>query len=317
MTKYILSIRNFREEFIEKMNEIAPDYQFIHWQEGIELDWEKVQITIGWNESWAVKLLKQNTSLKWVQAISAGIDYLPLQEFLKYNLLLSNGSGIHAQSITDHLLALLYMDSRGIFQSIRQQQQRTWNNKMMDYYDLSEQRILIIGTGQIGQKLAGNLLNLGIPSVGINTSGHPAKFFKETYSLTELTEQAHLADYIINILPLTTATTKLFNASFFKKMKRTGSFYNVGRGPSVDTPSLIHALENKQIKFAALDVFEKEPLPEDSQLWTLDNLLITPHISGMTPHFEKAFMKIFLKNLESFVIKGKLLRNQVDLAKGY
>lgn len=100
-------------------------------------------------------------------------------------------------------------------------------------------------------------------------------------------------------------------------MKTTGTFINVGRGSSVDTEDLYAALKNKDINFAAIDVFEEEPLPSDNELWSLKNILITPHISGYTPHFQKKFMEIFLDDLSSFVNEGKLVENEVSLNSGY
>lgn len=130
-------------------------------------------------------------------------------------------------------------------------------------------------------------------------------------------EQSQKADCVINILPLTPETTRIYNSHFFNSMKSSASFYNVGRGPSVDTVALTEALRQKEIAFAALDVFEEEPLPANDPLWTLENVLITPHISGLTPHFQKAFMAIFMDNFRNFIHEKKLVRNQVNVTKGY
>ncbi|MFQ7654906.1 phosphoglycerate dehydrogenase [Enterococcus gallinarum] len=316
MTKYILSSREFRDEFITQIHEISDEYQFIHYDEATSIDWSNVAITIGWKEEWAGKLLA-NASLEWVQAISAGVDTLPLAQFAQKNILLSNGSGIHAQSITDHLIALLFMESRGIFTAIKKQAERQWQPNGIPYSLLSDKEILIAGTGKIGQALAKALNFFGTQPVGINTTGHAVDGFKETYPLEELIEQSQKADCVINILPLTPETTRIYNSHFFNSMKSSASFYNVGRGPSVDTVALTEALRQKEIAFAALDVFEEEPLPANDPLWTLENVLITPHISGLTPHFQKAFMAIFMDNFHNFIHEKKLVRNQVDVTKGY
>ncbi len=118
MKKIILATRNFRDTYVEQMEK---DYQFLVYSKDQAIDWSQVEITIGWKPAWNEHLLTEKTNLKWVQAISAGVDTLPLKEFAKYDILLSNGSGIHAESITDHLLALLFMENRGIFQAIQQQ----------------------------------------------------------------------------------------------------------------------------------------------------------------------------------------------------
>lgn len=315
MPKIILSQRPFREEFIQQMKTIAPAYTF---QTNIEDNqWSDVAITIGWHKDWRQQLLTAESNLKWIQSISAGVDYLPLKDFAQQEILLSNASGIHARSISDHVLTAIFMKLRGFMEAVHQQADSQWQRDTIEYASLVDQRILIIGTGQIGHELARLLTLLGNSPVGINTSGHPVKNFKETYSDSQLLQEAAKADFIINILPLTATTHHLYNAAFFNKLKPSASFINVGRGPSVDTAALVTALENSQLAFAALDVFEEEPLPADHPLWQMKNVLITPHISGMTPHFQKAFMEIFLANLASFTNDGKLVRNEVSLTKGY
>lgn len=316
MTKYILSDRPFREEFQANMQAINKEYQFVLAEDLAEKDWTDIEITLGWKKAWNKKLLHDNTSLKWVQSISAGVDYLPLDEFRKYNILLTNASGVHAQSIADHLIAVLLMQSRGILSAIKNQLDAKW--QASDNYSLlSDLRILIVGTGKIGQQLASYLNTFDNQPIGINTSGHAVKNFAETFSLKELFKKAAKADVIINILPLTEDTYHLYNTAFFENMKPSASFINVGRGGSVASDDLYQALKNKVIAFAAIDVFEKEPLPSDDPFWQLDNILITPHISGFTPHFQKRFMEIFLNNLASFNQEQKVTVNQVSLDSGY
>lgn len=317
MTKYILTTRSFRDEFIRQAKEIAPEYQFFSKEDITDsFDWQKVVITIGWQKEWEEKLLFPKTSLKWIQSISAGVDTLPLKKLDEYNILLSNASGIHAQSITDHLLAVLFMKTRGLFEAIEQQQKKNWYTSE-NFCNLEDLRILIVGTGRIGQRLAKSLSFFGCHPIGINTNGRKIDYFDETHSLVELAHQTQKADVVINILPLTEDTHHLFDEEFFNLMKPSGTFINVGRGASVDTEAIYQALKNQTIAFAALDVFEEEPLPEDHPLWDLTNILITPHISGYTPHFQRAFMPIFLENLANFNEKNTLVRNMVNVKTGY
>ena len=316
MTNYILSSREFRDEYIQKIKDISSDYQFILEKDLKDENWNQVEITLGWSKKWEEKLLTQDSSLKWIQTISAGVDTLPLQKLVKHNIQLSNASGIHAHSISDHVLAILFMKNRGIFTALKNQQEKLWSESA-DIVDIKDLRILIVGTGKIGQQLAKDLNSFGVQPIGINTNGRAIDYFKECHSLVELASQTKEADVIVNILPLTEDTHHLYDQEFFKVMKPSGSFINVGRGPSVDTEALYNTLKNEKISFAALDVFEEEPLPESSPLWNLKNLVITPHFSGYTPHFQKAFMPIFLTNLESYNKTGKLSKNKVDIQSGY
>lgn len=314
MMKYILSQRSFRPDLLEKIAQVAPDYHFE--TDPSKVDWQNVKITIGWQKDWQ-PLLEANSSLAWVQALSAGVDTLPLEDFQKNGILLSNASGIHTRSITEHLLACLFMDIRDFPKAIYNQQKQRWGKSQFHYGYLSEQKIVIVGTGQIGQALASSLKSLGVQSVGINTSGHPVKNFARTTSIENLAVEVADADYVINILPLTKKTYHLYNRDFFAAMNPQAAFLNVGRGASVDTVALTEALQKGQIRQAYLDVLEEEPLASDHPLWTMENCFITPHIAGMTPHFQNAFMEIFLANLASFVKEGNLTKNQVELKAGY
>jgi phosphoglycerate dehydrogenase-like enzyme len=124
------------------------------------------------------------------------------------------------------------------------------------------------------------------------------------------------ADFVVLTIPLTADTRGLFGAQAFASMKPSAYFINIGRGGTVDEPALIQALQNGQIAGAGLDVFASEPLPSDSPLWNMPNVIITSHYSGITPHYHERAMDIFIDNLERYV-KGEPLRNVVDKQRGY
>lgn len=315
MTKKIIySVRSFREEFIEKIKEIAPEYSFQTEVASDELS--EIAISIGWNGDYQEDIFASD-SLKWVQSISAGVDNLPLNEFADKNILLSNASGIHVESISEHTMGVILGYSRGLFQAQRAQFNKEWLGSDIHYQALADQKLLIIGTGHIGKKLAQQAAAFGLECIGINTSGHPVEGFKETYPLEKLKEILPKATIVVNILPLTDQTKGLFDAKVFEAFDKEALFINVGRGPSVKTSDLIAALDGGQLAFAALDVFEEEPLAKDSPLWEREDVLITSHIAGQTPHFQTKFMDIFLTNLKSYVDKTELEVNEIDLNEGY
>ncbi|MDT2603093.1 phosphoglycerate dehydrogenase [Enterococcus dongliensis] len=315
MTKPIIFLqRAFREEFIDKIHAIAPDYQV-----KTEITPEEaavVEISVGWSEKFNEPLLSTN-QLKWVQSISAGIDSLPLAEFSTQNILLSNGSGIHALSISEHIIGVLLGYYRGLNQSVKNQEQQLWGQNTIHYDQLARKNLLVVGTGHIGQQLSRSIHSLGVNVYGINTTGHPIEGFTETYSIKNLAKIVSGMDIVVGILPGTQETYHIFNSDIFEKMKQDAVFINVGRGDTVHTKELITALTEKSFAFAALDVFEEEPLPSDNPLWTLPNVLITPHISGLTVDFQNKFMEIFLANLKAYVTTNALSRNQVRLDRGY
>lgn len=315
MTKPIIFLqRAFREEFIDKIHAIAPDYQV-----KTEITPEEaaaVEISVGWSEKFNELLLSTN-QLKWVQSISAGIDSLPLAEFSTQNILLSNGSGIHALSISEHIIGVLLGYYHGLNQSVKNQEQQLWGQTTIHYDQLAGKNLLVVGTGHIGQQLSRSIHSLGVNVYGINTTGHPVEGFTETYSIKNLAKIVSGMDIVVGILPGTQETYHIFNSDIFEKMKQDAVFINVGRGDTVHTKELITALTEKSFAFAALDVFEEEPLPSDNPLWTLPNVLITPHISGLTVDFQNKFMQIFLANLKAYAQTKKLVVNQVQLTRGY
>lgn len=315
MTKPIIYLqRTFREEFIDKIHTIAPDYQIK--TELTNADLSAVEISVGWSKQFSKSLLASDY-LKWVQSISAGVDYLPLKDFSDRNILLSNGSGIHALSISEHIIGVLLGYYRGLNEAVKRQEQETWAQDSIHYDQLSGKNLLVVGTGHIGQQLSKSIHSLGVNVYGINTTGHPAEGFVETYSIKNMAKIVPEMDIVVGILPGTPETYHIFNNDIFDKMKKTAVFINVGRGDTVHTKELTLALEQKNIAFAALDVFEEEPLPKENPLWKFDNVLITPHISGMTVDFQNKFMKIFLANLKSYVTDKELSVNQVELKRGY
>lgn len=319
MTKPIILLKEkFKPDQIERIKAIAENYDIIAFSEAAAYQEENIEIMLGWDKELGPRLLENpNSHLKWVQSISAGVDSFNLNAFAEKNILLSNGSGIHSISITEHVLGVLLAKYRGILQSAISQQDKTWKDTSINYQQLSGQSMLIVGTGKIGQQLATFAQGLKIRTYGINSSGHPTSGFLECYSQKNMSRIIKDMDIVVNILPLTDETYYLYNEEMFNAMKKNSVFINVGRGPSVKTDDLIQALENGQLGFAALDVFEEEPLPETSPLWTMNNVLITPHISGMTEGFREKLLTIFLANLESFIAEEKLVQNQVNLERGY
>lgn len=315
MTKPIIFLqKTFREEFIKKIQLIAPDYQIK--TSLTEKDIPDVEISVGWAKKFEDQLLATQ-QLKWVQSISAGVDYLPLDKFSKQDILLSNGSGIHALSISEHIIGVLLGYYRGLNEAVKKQSRNEWAQESIHYDQLAGKNLLVVGTGHIGQQLSKSIRSLGVNVYGINTTGHPADGFVETYSIKNMAKIVPEMDIVVGILPGTHETYHIFNSDIFEKMKKSAVFVNVGRGDTVHTKELATALEEKYFAFAALDVFEEEPLPKESPLWGFDNVLITPHISGMTVNFQNKFMDIFLANLKNYVSSKELTVNQVELKRGY
>lgn len=308
-----------KKEQVETIRESAPDCIVIDaTRESPQVIEDDIVIMLGWDKELGQRLLDSETSrLKWVQSISAGVDTYDLERFSEKGILLSNASGIHSISISEHVLGVLLTEFRGIRTSIHNQAKKEWTRENISYQQLSMQKMLIVGTGHIGQQLASFAQGLGIQTYGVNTSGHVTSGFIECYSHKNMSRIVREMDIVVNILPLTDETYQMYNERMFLAMKPGTVFVNVGRGPSVNTNDLIRALNTKQLRFAALDVFEEEPLPMNSPLWEMENVLITPHISGLTPGFKAKLLTIFIQNLRQFQKDGTLEKNEVVLHQGY
>jgi len=307
------------EAQIQSIQAAAPEHLVVaETSTQVNFDEAAIEIMLGWNQELGKRLLASDTSqLKWIQTISAGVDSFDFDSLQKKGVLLSNASGIHSIAIAEHVLGVLLTQFRGIRPSIYYQAEKKWRTSDFNYQQLSGTKLLIVGTGHIGQQLAQFASGLGICVYGVNTTGHVTEGFIECYSQKNMEKIMKEMSIVVNILPLTDETYHLYNRNVFDQMKAGTVFVNVGRGASVVTADLITALNSGQISFAALDVFEEEPLPSSSPLWQMENVLLTPHISGLTPNFKAKLLDIFIPNLKSFLSENKLVKNKVSLTKKY
>ncbi|WP_051237813.1 NAD(P)-dependent oxidoreductase [Lacticigenium naphthae] len=312
--KQIGSYRKLTREQEKSIKQVAPGYEIVQLSTEKSPD-PNVEILYGWNKTIGSHLEEKAPNLKWVQASSAGVDYFPQNYFQENGILLTNASGIHRKPIAESVIGMLLFHTRGIGKAHANQLQSKWNDQLT-VQEVHDKIILIVGSGEIGQEVGKLAKNFGMHTIGINRSGEKAPFMDEQYTQKTIGKYLNQADYVINILPLTKETHYFFNRKLFENMKENSVFVNVGRGLTVNTKELIEALD-KQIGFAALDVFEEEPLPESSELWHREDVLILPHITGNLEDYEAALFPIFLENLTTFVEKGNVIKNKVDFNKGY
>lgn len=314
MAKRILAIQELYPEQLEDLKEVATDYEVVESLE--DTDPSTIEIILGWSDDLVSFIESDDCNVKWVQYPYAGVNLLPLETFAKKNILLTNGSGITANSVAETTIGLLLGMTRKIVQSASNQKIASWD-RGDDAYELSDKTILIVGAGQIGVQVGRIAKAFNMHTIGINRSGRPIENMDEQYVQTELEEVIHKADIIVNILPLTKETTHLYDKNLFEKMKNGVIFINVGRGESVVTDDLIEALDQGKVSRAGLDVFEEEPLAAGHPLWKHDQVLMTPHIAGQVESYPKHVYPIFKKNLEAFLKGEELPQNQIELNAGY
>lgn len=311
----ILINEKLKESQLKTIAELLPEYEIL-----TELETDKLrntEVIVNWSKK-MTELWEEGKfpNLKWVQATSAGVSYLPLKKFQEKGIVLTNASGIHKYTITEHIIGVLLSYLRDFDQLKENQEKKHWTNEVR-VEQLYGKTILIYGIGSIGRQLARVCQSFGMHVIGVNTSGDAVDEADETLSQENSDTRIQDADIIVNILPETQETIGFFNHQRFQKMKAQTVFVNVGRGSAVDTEALIEALDNDIIAFAALDVFETEPLDADSPLWEHDKVFISPHSSGKVEHFRDALFTVVEPNVRAYAKNGKPSLNVIDYDKSY
>ncbi|HLR88738.1 MAG TPA: NAD(P)-dependent oxidoreductase [Atopostipes sp.] len=314
MTKSILVVQELYPEQIDELKEKASDYKIVESIE--EADASTVEIIIGWSDDLIPLIEDEASNVKWVQFAYAGVNALPLKLFTEKGILLTNGSGIHAKPVTETIIGLILGMTRAIVRSAKNQENKEWSHGS-NLYELAGKTMLIVGAGKIGVQLGKVAKAFNMHTIGINRSGREIENMDDQYTQKELADVIHKGDIVVNILPLTEETTHLYDEDMFSKMKDGVIFINVGRGESVVTEDLLAALDNGKVSRAGLDVFEQEPLPEDSPLWNHEQVLMTPHIAGQVESYPKYIFPLFMKNFEAFEKGEELPENLVKLNDGY
>lgn len=319
MKDILLVLTKTKPHQLERIKQLAVDYDVLTVDEIDENDGERVKIIYGWNRSEEVlAFIRTCVNVSWVQATSAGVDYLP--ENIKNNadVFVTNVSGIHAIPISETVFAYILGTYRNLFYSAKVQANNVWDvPDPNSFHSLTGKTMLIFGAGNIGEEIARIAKAFRMHTMGVNTSGKDRAFFDQMYALDKSFSAIGQADFVINALPATELTNDLYDKPFFNAMKDSALFINIGRGQAVVEEALIHALEEDLIAGAYLDVFKKEPLPSDSPLWQTKNLLITPHFSGVVEHFRDEIFPIFEENLINFIEKKEPTKNIVRSERGY
>lgn len=254
--------------------------------------------------------------LRWVQVRGAGVETCIFPELVESDVILTNTSGAYNHAMADHAFALILAMSREIARCVRTQPQKVWQ-RGRTAQQLAGQTLGIIGLGNIGCEIAirGRAFGMKVAAADARSMGCPA-FVDELWGVENLDRVLEQSDYIAIAAPLTAETKGMIGPTQLRKMKPTARLVNIGRGPIINEAALIDALKNGVIAGAGLDVFEKEPLPPDSELWDMENVIITPHMGGQAPETGAIAFEIFLENLKRFV-SGEPLRNVVDKNRGY
>lgn len=265
------------------------------------------------------KLFSAATQLKWVQSISSGVDMFFYPEFLESEVVLTSEKGLVGEHLADHGFGLLLMLTRQLATALRYGAD-SWNHRpemRFQEIELTGSVFGIIGLGGTGRAMAKRAAAFGMKCIAVDRDPvAPMAEVPEVWSPARLEELLAFSDIVSVCCPLTSQTRELFDEAAFTVMKDNAILVNVTRGEVMHETSLINALKNGQIGGAALDVAPREPLPADSPLWSMPNVVMTPHTAGASQFRVQRNIDRFIHNLEAY-INGEKLEGIIDREAGY
>jgi len=250
--------------------------------------------------------------LKWFNSFLAGVDAVVGSEIGKLPITITNSSGIHGKQIAFHTIGLVAAHYRKFYTYFENQKAHKWI-KYPDMYDPEGKTLGVIGAGSIGIDVAKFARGCGFETIGVRRSGEALEGFDRMYSNADIDKALSLMDVIVLLVPLTAQSRHIMNADRFKALKKGAFLVNVARGGVLDHNALIDALNNGTLAGCALDANDPEPLPPESPLWDMPNVIITPHCSGTSTRYMDRATKLLCENIDNFK-KGLPLFNVIDVS---
>lgn len=315
----------FGREIVDPLRAAAPGAEVIAatTREETVAALAEADVWVGSCSAWVLEAAKR---LRWIQLPSAGAESCAnLPEVAERGIVVTNAQGLYGPQVAEHALAMILSFARALHAYHPEQRAGAWSHRPTDQaaamekgiWELEHKTLLVVGLGGIGTELARRAHALGMRVTATRNSRREGPPFVEYVGLAHEVERlAAEADVVVNATPLTPETTGLFDAAFFRAMKPTGLFINVGRGESVVTEDLVAALQSGQIAGAGLDVTDPEPLPPGHPLWTMPNVILTPHSAAASDQLMRRFGALLVENVRRYAA-GERLLSVVDLERGY
>ena len=298
----------------EQIRSILSEAEFIGVKDFSQVD-KEVEVLVSFGHDITEETLFHYPKLRWIQVMSAGIDHLPLQAMAGRGIALTNARGAHHIQMSEHIMwSILTIIRQGQI-SIHNQERKIWDTEVR-IEEMYGKTVCIVGAGSIGEAVAKKCRAFGMNVCGITHSVKNHQAYDRIGMSNDLTAFLRMSDIVVVIVPLTSGTFGMFNSDLINEMKTGSYLVNVARGAVVDEPALVEALKTGKIRAAALDVFAQEPLPENSPFWGMENVVLTPHIAGRSPHYGARTFEIFTKNLSVYP-DFELMPNHIEISRGY
>jgi phosphoglycerate dehydrogenase-like enzyme len=259
--------------------------------------------------------ISQLKQLKWIQLSSIGIDQVPKQKVKDNSIIVTNNRSGYSIPMGEWIVMKILELLKNSKELYHKQSERKWqmDTSILELYNKT---VCFVGTGSIASEAAKRLQGFDVNIIGINTTGRKLDYFNNCYPMAELNHVLAQSDVVVLSIPSTKDTHHLINEDTLSLFKKGACLINISRGNVIKESALIEALNTGSLRGAALDVFETEPLPEDSPLWGLDNIIITPHNSWISEMRNERRYNIIYNNLKRY-INGEKLMNIIDIEKGY
>ena len=323
------------EKRLNKIQEAAGSIQVVNAVDAESAEQEIVDAD-GFFGKITPELLSAAKQLRWVQSPTASLEHYLFSELIEHSCKLSNMRGLYSDVIADHVMGFVLCFARNLHLYLRQQLQATWASiggeeqrstftggpaqvSSIDnsHLHLSDCTMGVVGTGNIGSEICRRAHAFGMTVIGIDPVCREVPgVVSQVWPTDQLPKLLADSDFVVIAAPHTPETVKLFSKEQFQQMKERAYLINIGRGVIVDLDDLTEALEAGVIAGAALDVFEMEPLPGKHPLWSMENVIITPHVAAASPHIAERHLATLLENIRCFVA-GKEPITLVDKRKWY
>lgn len=314
----IVTTAKIRRSIQERLPEDYPQLSFAFHEsiQDAEKDLAQADILITYGGNLTEAHIRRAKQLKWIMVISAGLEDMPLEIIKERSILVTNARGIHKIPMAEYAIAMMIGRARKIKTWHENERKHRWSRDMK-MGEISGKTLAVLGSGSIGGEIARLAKAFRMQTLGLNRSGREVEYFDEMYTNEHINECIAQADFIVSILPYTKETEHLLSRKQFQVMRDGAVFINIGRGKTINQADLLESLRAGDIAHAVLDVFEEEPLSEDHPFWDMEQVTVTPHLSGVTPQYQHRAFEIFEKNLQVFLDQGNDFVNQIDYDRGY
>ena len=311
-------IPNLSEEDLDTVRGIAPHVGFVVTASAEETQREIEDADAIFEHGVSPEMIRRAKKLRWIQRGGVGVEGLMFPELVNSDIVLANARGTTGINIAEHVMALILAFSRTINILVKRQMDKVWESRAnLPVLEIAGETLGILGLGSIGLQVAkrAHAFDMRLLAVDATQTEKP-DYVESLWRLDRLHEMLEQADFVSICCPLTPETEGMMSSAEFRVMKPTAFLINIARGKIVHQPALIEALRAGELAGAGLDVTNPEPLPKESPLWEMDNVIITPHHAGQSPKAPRRVFELFCENLKRFVA-GEPLINVVDKTRGY